>query len=174
MFGLNCTTFGCELNKTNSTKASRLVTTVPLNITQLISTNNSSAENASNYPVSVHGNQSNSTIFNVCCSEQNDLTSDTTSTEENLTLDMTTAEEVTATTSNMTTAEGVMPTTSDMTTAEKGTSTTYSTSSIQVASTPTAPATSSIDSSLAEELESTISNVSSIVSTMRNLHVFLL
>ena len=138
MFGLNCTTFGCE--KT-TTEASRIATTVPLNITQLlemfngISINNSSAES--------------------------DLT---TSTEEEVTpttSDMTIEEEVTTTTSDMTTAEEVTTITSDMTTT-----------SVQVASTPTAPATSSIDSSLAEELESAISIISSIVSTLKNLHVF--
>ena len=149
MFGLNCTTFGCE--KT-TTEASRIATTVPLNITQLlemfngISINNSSAES--------------------------DLT---TSTEEEVTAttsDVTTEEEVTSTTSDMTTAEEVTPTTSDMTTAEKGTLTTYSTSSIQVASTPTAPVTFSIYSSLVEELESAISNVLSIASTMRKFTCF--
>ncbi len=126
VFGLNCTTFGCELNRTD---ASRIATTVPLNITQLlekfkgISTNNSSAENASNYSVPVQGNQSNATVFNICYPELN--------------------------------INPTSVTPMDVTPMDR-----------------TAPPTSSIDSSLAEELESAILIVLKIVSTLRNLHVF--
>ncbi|XP_064406870.1 adhesion G protein-coupled receptor L3-like isoform X2 [Halichondria panicea] len=88
VFGLNCTTFGCEKRKTD---ASRIATTVPLNITRLLET----------------------------------FKDITTSTEE---------EVMTAT---------------------------------------TAPATSSIDSSLAEELESTISNVLSIINENDDLRAIL-
>ncbi len=87
VFGLNCTTFGCEERKTD---ASRIATTIPLNITRLLET----------------------------------FKDITTSTEEEVT---------TAT---------------------------------------TAPATSSIDLSLAKQLESAISNILSIVSTLKNFHVF--
>ncbi len=235
MFGLKCTTFGCELNKT---KASRIATTVPLNITQFlesfkgISTNNSRAEKSRQLS---KDNHSNATVFNVCYSESNikPTSMGTTSTEEEVTSDMTTAEEVTPTTSDMTTAEEVTSTTSDMTTAEEVTPTasdittaeevtsttsdmttaeevtsttsdmttaeevtsttsdittaeevTSTTSDITTAEEVTSTTsdmttaeevtstTSDIDLSLDEELESAISNVSSMVSAMRNLHVF--
>ncbi len=117
VFGLNCTTFGCELNETH---ASRIATTVPLNITQHL---NSSEP--------VPGNQSNTTVFtpelNICTTSVALMDDVTTSTEEE-----------------------VMST---------------------ISYNPT-PATSSIDSLLAEELEFAISNVSSIVSTLRHFHVF--
>ena len=153
MFGLNCTTFGCELNKTNAspinkTNASRIATTVPLIITQLL-----------NSLESVPGNQSNTTIFkpqepNINPTSVTLMGDVTTSTEE----------EVMSTISYNPSPTGV----SSASTSVRGSST----SSIQVTSTPTAPATSSIDSSLTEELESAISNVSSIVSTLRHFHVF--
>ncbi len=135
VFGLSCTTFGCE--KT-TTEASRIATTVPLNITQLLSL------------MPVPGNQSTTTQPEV----EINITSATSMGKE----------EVMSTISHSPSPTGV----SSASTSVRGSST----SSIQVVSTPTAPATSSIDSSLAEELESTISNVLSIVSILRNVHVF--
>ncbi|XP_064406818.1 adhesion G-protein coupled receptor G2-like isoform X2 [Halichondria panicea] len=123
VFGLNCTTFGCELNRTD---ASRIATTVPLNITQFlekfngISTNNSSAENASNYSVPVQGNQSNATVFNICYPELN--------------------------------INPTSVTPMDVTPMDR-----------------TAPPTSSIDSSLAEELESAILIVLKIINEKEEL-----
>ncbi len=135
VFGLKCTTFGCEKTTTN---ASRIATTVPLNITQLLSL------------MPVPGNQSTTTQPEV----KINITSATSMGKE----------EVMSTFSHSPSPTGV----SSASTSTPGSST----SSIQVASTPTAPATSSIDSSLAEKLESAISNVLSIVSMLRNVYVF--
>ncbi len=100
VFGLNCTTVGCELD---NTKASRIATTVPLNITQLLEGNNSSTYiNDSQLSEPVHGNQSNATAT---------FCYPVTSTGEEVTTVM------------------------------------------------TAPATSSVDSSLAEELDSIVSTL---------------
>ena len=211
MFGLKCTTFGCENTKT---EASRIATTVPLNITQLMP---------------VLGNQSNTTIpehkINITSVvSMGDLT---TSTEEAVMstifhhLSATAASTFVRESSSIqvvsivptrlssasTSVRGsstssiqvasIMSTTgvSSASTSVRGSSTSSiqvasimsttgvssastsvpgsSTSSNQVASTPTAPATSSNDSFLAKkELESTISNVSSTVSTPRNVYIF--
>ncbi|XP_064406825.1 uncharacterized protein LOC135351685 isoform X2 [Halichondria panicea] len=141
VFGLNCTTFGCELNRTD---ASRIATTIPLNITQLLS----SSEPFPN-------NQPNTTIVNICYPEQiiNPTSMGATSTEEKVTSDITTAEEVTPTTSDMTTAEEVTSTTSDMTTAEEVTPTTSDMTTAEEVTTTTS------DMTIAEEVTSTTSDM---------------
>ncbi len=193
MFGLKCTTFGCELD---NTKASRIATTVPLNITQLL---NSSEP--------VPGNQSNTTIFtsqepNINSTSVASMADLTTSTEEEVMSTNSYNRSPTGVSSANTSVRGsssiqvasiISPTgVSSASTSVRESSSIQvasiisltrvysastsvrgsSTSSIQVTSTPTASATSSVDSLLAEELESAISNVSSIVSTLRNFHVF--
>ncbi len=169
MFGFKCTTFGCERK---TTYASRIATTVPLNITQHLN----SSEPAP-------GNQSNTTIFtpqepNINSTSVASMGDLTTSTEEEVMSTISYNPIPTGVSSASTSVResssiqmvSIMSTTgvSSASTSVRGSST----SSIQVTSTPTAPATSSVDSSLAEELESAILNVSSIVSTLRNFHVF--
>ncbi|XP_064406828.1 uncharacterized protein LOC135351685 isoform X5 [Halichondria panicea] len=133
MFGLKCTTFGCERIMT---KASRIATTVPLNITQ------------PSILVPVPGNQSTTAQPELKIS----ITSATSMGKEL---------EIMSTISHSPSPTGV----SSASTSVRGSST----SSIQVASTPTAPATSSIDLSLTKELESAISNVSSIINGSEEL-----
>ncbi len=162
MFGLKCTTFGCEHR---TTYASRIATTVPLNITQHL-----------NFSEPVPGNQSNTTIFtpqepNINFTSVASMGDLTTSPEEEVmsynpsptgvSSASTSVRESTIQVASIISPTGVY----SASTSVQGSST----SSIQVTSTPTA---SSVDSSLAEELESAISNVSSIVSiyTLRNFH----
>ncbi len=198
VFGLKCTTFGCEKR---TTFASRIATTVPLNITKFSS---------SSKPIP--SNQSNATVFtppelNIYTTYVASMGDLTTSTEEvvmstifhspsptgvssasasvpgsstssiQVASIMSTTGVSSASTSVPESSTSSIQVASIMSTTGASSAISASTSvrgscSIQLISTPTAPATSSVDSSLAEELEFAISNVSSIVSKLYVFHCY--